>query len=261
MLTSDLMSKPKGHQMKKTLLFLLSLLCFGIANAQDIIYTTDGQSIEARNIKHEGNSIRYSLYASSIMDRSTYMIDISRVKKIKYEDGHTFSPNAKTEPTPKQTTQVSTIKQPQIQSSRDTVIVYANIQPNKQLNSRLFNAYPPYKNPASAFIHSLALPGLGQLYNDELEKGLYFMGGDIVFIATAAIAYMNENYNVSIIGLAGSLILRGVSSIEAAIRANGINNGNGYLVFHPSLNMTTLAYSSIGSETNLIPCMTLELSF
>ena len=246
-------------KMKHQLILLAILFTFGVATAQDIIYTTDGQSIEARNIKNEGLSIRYSLYGTSIMDRSTYMIDLSCVKMIKYEDGHIYNPGAKTESTSTNTEHTLTNIQSQKPNSPDTVIVYANVQPNKQLSSRLFNAYPPYKNPATAFIHSLALPGLGQLYNDEVEKGFLFMGGDVAFITTTAIAYFYGNSTVSIIGLAGSLVLRVVDSIEAATSANIINNGHGYVALYPSLNTTTLTYTD--GETNLVPGMTLSLSF
>ena len=227
--------------------------------AQDIIYTTDGQNIKARNIKFEGNSIRYGLYESSIMDRSTYLLDISRVRIIKYEDGHTYDPNAKPEPVVRQTTQTSRQQQTQNQDSHDTVFVYAKVQPNKQLNSRLFNAYPQYKNPATAFVQSLLLPGLGQMYNDEVDKGLYFMGGDVVILGATAIAYSNENYTVAIIGLAGSLILRAASAIGAATRAHEINHGNGYVYITPTLQQSNLAFGD--DVTRLVPGMSMTFAF
>ncbi len=246
-------------KMKQQIVLLAMLLSIGCATAQDIIYTTDGQSIEARNITHEGNAIRYSLYSASIMDRSTYMLDLSRVKKINYEDGHTYDPKAKSEPAPTRTAHASTVKQTQIQNSRDTVVVYANMQPNKQFNSRLFNAYPPYKNPSSAFVRSLAIPGLGQLYNDEVENGLWFMGGDVVFIAASTIAYVNQNYTVAIIGLAGSFILRVISSVEAATRSNELNNSRGYLTIAPTLQQSNLAMGDCCLQ--IIPSVAMTLGF
>lgn len=235
------------------------IFAFGTAMAQDIIYTTDGQNIKARNIKFEGSSIRFSLFETSIMERSTYMMDISRVRMIKYEDGHTFDPTAKSEPAAKQTAQTSRQQQVQKKDTHDTVFVYANVQPNKQLNSRLFNAYPQYKNPATAFVHSLALPGLGQMYNDEVEKGLYFLGGDVVILGATAIAYTNENYTVAIIGLAGSLILRVASAIGAAVRANEINHGNGYVYITPTLQQFNLAFGD--GATPFVPGMSMSFAF
>lgn len=227
--------------------------------AQDIIYTTDGQNIKARNIKFEGYSIRYALYESSIMDRSTYTLDISRVRMIKYEDGHTYDPNIKPESTAKQTTQTLRQQQAQKQDSHDTVFVYANVQPNKQLNSRLFNAYPQYKNPATAFAHSLLLPGLGQMYNDEVDNGFFFMGGDVVILGATAIAYASKNYTVAIIGLAGSLILRAASAIDAATRAYEINHGNGYVYITPTLQQSNLAFGD--DATQFVPGMSMIFAF
>ena len=251
--------------MKQTIILLAMILAFGTAMAQDVIYTTDGQNIKARSIKFEGNSIRYSLFEASIMDRNTYLVDISRVKMIIYEDGHIFDPTAKSKPTAKsepaikQTAQTSRQQQVQNKDKHDTVFVYADVQPNKQLNSRLFNAYPQYKNPATAFVHSLALPGLGQMYNDEVEKGIYFMGSDIVILGTTAIAYANKNYTVAIIGLAGSLILRAASAFGAAVRANEINHGNGYVSISPTLLQSNLAFDD--DATRFIPGMSMEFAF
>lgn len=246
-------------KMKQTIILLAAIIAFGGTMAQDIIYTTDGQSIKARNIKFEGNSIHYGLYESSIMDRSTYMLDIGRVRMIKYEDGHTYDPTAMPEPAAKQTVQTSRKQQAQKQDSHDTVFVYANVQPNKQLNSRLFNAYPQYKNPASAFAYSLLLPGLGQMYNDEVDKGLYFLGGDVVILGATAIAYANENYTVAIIGLAGSLILRAASAIGAATRAHEINHGNGYVYITPTLQQSNLAFTD--GVPRLVPGMSMSFAF
>lgn len=235
------------------------IFAIGTITAQDIIYTNDGQNIKARNIKFEGNSIRYGLYESSVMDRTTYMMDISRVKMIIYEDGYTFAPTAKSESVAKHKAQASREQQEQKKDKRDTVFVYANVQPNKQLNSRLFNAYPQYKNPATAFVQSLAMPGLGQMYNDEVNKGLCILGGDIVILVATAIAYTNENYTVAIIGLAGSFILRAASAIGAAKRAHDINHGNGYVYITPILQQPNLAYGD--GATQIVPGMSMSFIF
>lgn len=246
-------------KMKQPIILLAMIFVFGTAMAQDIIHTTDGQNIKARSIKFEGNSIRYSLYEASIMDRSTYLMDISRVNMIIYDDGHIFDPTAKSEPAAKQTAQTPRQQQVQTKDSHDTVFVYANVQPNKQLNSRLFNAYPQYKNSATAFVHSLVLPGLGQMYNDEVDKGLYFMGGDIVILGATVIAYANENYTVAIIGLAGSLVLRAASAISAAERAQEINHRNGYVYITPTLQQSSFTFSD--GATQLVPGISMSFAF
>ena len=131
--------------MKKILFAIFALMFMSVASAQDIIYTIDGQTIEARNIKFEGNMVRYGLYSASIMDRTTYAIDKNRVRQIKYESGYTYNPNEQ----PTSNVRVIRADEPQGTSNTvnkpDTVIVLATLSPNNQLNPKLFNAYQPYK--------------------------------------------------------------------------------------------------------------------
>lgn len=254
------MDELKNRQMKKVYLFLLTVSCICFANAQDIIYTTDGRAIEARNTKREGNSFRYSLYSASVMDRSTYMIEATRVKKIKYEDGHVYgeeptSSNQNTQtktPSPKQKETAS-----QRNGSRDTVVAYATLTPNNQLTPRLFNAYPPYKSPALAFASSLIVPGLGQMYNDEVTKGLVFLGADIVawglFLLTLDDA--PTPYIFAAIG-AGIHI---AASVEAAETADKINQRHGYLALYPSISKASFAYAD--GKTTIVPSMRMSFSF
>lgn len=250
----------KERQMKKVFLLLLSVTCLCIANAQDIIYTTDGQAIEARNIRQEGNAFRFN--SPSIMDRSTYMIEFSRVKKIIYEDGHVeeSAPFAKPQSTQPQPTTNTQPQEPVVQksASRDTVFTYATLAPNSQLTPRLFNAYPPYKSPAQAFLYSFFLPGVGQMYNDEVGKGIIFLGVDIVTWGLFALTLSDGGSTPFIFGIIGAGIHIG-APIEAAVRAEELNQGHGYLALYPSLSKT---YSVLADgETSLIPSMTLSFSF
>ena len=229
----------------------------GIVMAQDIILTIDGRTIEARNIRREGNMFRYSLYASSVMSNSTYTIDISNVKIIKYEDGHTFDPNAKVE--------VVSVFNPvekvkaEKKEERDTIVAYAIMEPNKQLSSKLYNAYPPYKNPATAFVSSLALAGLGQLYNDEIGKGFLFMGGDLALAVFSVITLSKKNYTMGYVCIGLDVLLRVVASVEAAISADELNTIHGYLSLLPTPNTNYLAAS--GSEVGFAPGVGVSLSF
>lgn len=254
--------------MKQTLTLLLAFLALGCAMSQDIIYTTDGQAIEARNLKIEGNSLWYNLYSASIMDRSTYIIDLSRVSKIKYEDGRVSkimledranSNEEKTEPAvtpaPKAAPQVQTNNS----GTRDTVIAYAIVQPNKQLSPKLYNAYPPYKSPALAFASSLLVPGLGQLYNDQLTKGFLFMAGDLMSVGLSAITFTKGESMGGYFFMATAAIVRIAAAIEASIEADALNNGHGYIALSPTLQQTHLAFDA--GSPKLVPGMAMSLSF
>ena len=243
--------------MKRFLIFLAMFFVLGGVMAQDIILTNDGRTIEARNIRREGNMFRYSLYASSIMSNSTYTIDISNVKIIKYEDGHTFDPNAKVEaaPVPKPVEMVKAEKK----EGRDTIVAYAIMEPNKQLSPKLYNAYPPYKNPATAFVSSLVLAGLGQLYNDELSKGFLFMGGDLALAVFSVATLSKQNYTMGYVCIGLDVLLRVVASVEAAISADELNYTYGYLSLLPAPNTNNLA--AFGGEVGFAPGIGVSLSF
>lgn len=246
--------------MKKVYLFLLIVSCICVANAQDIIYTTDGQAIEARNIKREGNGFRYSLYSESLMDRSTYLIEATRVKKIKYEDGHVYgeeptTSNYTTQPKVSSPEQKETVTRRK--ESRDTVVAYATLTPNNQLTPHLFNAYPPYKSPALAFASSLIIPGLGQMYNDEVEKGLVFLAADIMVWGLFFWTLGNDfvPYSFAAIGVGIHI----VAPVEAAITADRTNQRHGYLALYPSINKASVAYAD--GKNTIVPTMTLSFSF
>lgn len=246
--------------MKKLLLLSLTICCFYIANAQDRIYTTDGQVIEARNIKREGAAFRYSLYSASVMDRSTYMIDANRVVKIKYEDGRVYveQPVSNNSSTQMQATaakhEESTTKK---RDNPDTMFVYATLSPNKQLTPKLYNAYPPYKSPALSFASSMILPGLGQMYNDEVSKGLVFLGVDIAAWALFFIS-INNDYLPYIFAAVGAGI-HIAAPIEAAITSDNLNRGHGYLALYPSV--SRMSYASADGVSTLVPSMVMSLSF
>lgn len=248
---------------KKGLFIVLTALgLFEGAKAQDIIYTTDGQTIEVRNIKFEGNTVRYGLYSASIMDRTTYTIDKNRVRQIKYETGYTYDPNEQPTSNVRHTKKEENKETAKTDNKPDTVIVYATLSPNKQLNPKLFNAYPKYKNPAIAFGASLILPGLGQLYNDELKRGFLFMAAEIVPIGFLIKSYSNSSVDASSDKIT-ALILHACislgSGIEAAISANNKNKVNGYVTFVPTLEKVYLADN--GGRSAISPSVALNFKF
>ena len=195
-----------------------------------------------------------------MMDRNTYMIECSRVKKIKYEDGHVYGEepiisNQNTQTKSTSTKQKETVAKRN--GNRDTVVAYATLSPNNQLTPYLFNAYPPYKNPALAFVSSLIIPGLGQMYNDEITKGLIFLGADIVAWGLFFLTLDND-FNPILFATIGAGI-HIAAPVEAAFTADRINQRHGYLALYPSISKTSLAYAD--GETTIIPSMTLSFSF
>lgn len=77
------------------------------------------------------------------------------------------------------------------------------------------------KNPLTAFICSLVLPGLGQCYNGQLLKGITITVGIVITIFNTS-----ENNNVTDIGYFGIGLTGGVelwNLIDAPVTANFLN--------------------------------------
>ena len=87
----------------------------------------------------------------------------------------------------------------------------------------------PDKNPALAFLFSAALPGLGQIYNDEVNTGFILMGGTIV---SSTIFYVFSESNrdeylpLTFAGLLGASFCYLYSIIDATYTASKITNEN-----------------------------------
>jgi len=87
----------------------------------------------------------------------------------------------------------------------------------------------PDKNPALAFLFSAALPGLGQIYNDEVNTGFILMGGVIV---SSTIFYIFSQSNrdeyipLTLTGLLGASFCYVYSIIDATYTASKITNEN-----------------------------------
>jgi len=73
--------------MKKILLILVAVFGFGIiANAQDVIVTTEGKKINSKVIEVNENDIRYKLFDNP--SGPSYFMKKSEIATILYESGH-----------------------------------------------------------------------------------------------------------------------------------------------------------------------------
>jgi len=73
--------------MKKILLILVAVFGFGIiANAQDVIVTTEGKKINSKVVEVNENDIRYKLFDNP--SGPTYFMKKSEIATILYESGH-----------------------------------------------------------------------------------------------------------------------------------------------------------------------------
>ena len=146
--------------------------------------------------------------------------------------------------------------------------------------------FPRYKSPALAYLLS-TIPGVGQFYNDQIEKGFGFIAATLMEGLIFTISYNNltktETYtyyddyypysshtgerevtNESAMSVA---ILSGVafivkylwSSIDAVTTANKLNISNGYVVTA----RPTLSYNSYAptGRNNLTAGLSVSLSF
>lgn len=81
------------------------------------------------------------------------------------------------------------------------------------------------KDPAMAFLYSLALPGLGQLYNEQLDKGFILMGGSLL----GGILFLSsdeDNDKLTLLGAATFVFCSIYSFIDAPIQSSKINQRN-----------------------------------
>lgn len=222
-----------------TLGFLL-MLSFA-SQAQDTIITRNGKIQLATITMVDRTSVQYQDYPQS--NGYTYIMDTDKIKELRYHDGRYiyFMP-------------------------KETIT-------NKPLATGMA-VNPPYKNPAAAFAFSIALPGLGQFYNDEVGKGLWFMGigliSSIAFTASYA-KNLNTANNKNSSGNENSgafMVLSGIAlvvdyicgTVDAVKTANKKNKQNGYVVsLAPSMQYNTLAAAN--GNLGITPSLSMSISF
>lgn len=86
---------------------------------------------------------------------------------------------------------------------------------------------PSEKNPALAFVCSLIIPGLGQMYNEEVDKGFLLLGGAFGGILVTSVTATSANYSensvpIPAVGLLIYAFCSLYSIIDAPITANQI---------------------------------------
>ena len=101
-----------------------------------------------------------------------------------------------------------------------------NNQPN------IYN--PKYKNPGTALLWSLLIPGGGQFYNGEAGKGILMLGMSVGFDVLSAIGssmyvydYSSGGILLELVGLAGVIGTSIWSMVDASNSAKKLNFQNG----------------------------------
>lgn len=101
------------------------------------------------------------------------------------------------------------------------------------------------KDPAISCTLSLLVPGLGQLYNGQISKGIAFMFASYGSLAVGAVALSNHNNGLSTAGFVVAAISYLWSAFDAPLNSNAMNkqhglidislNGNRHLFVQPSV--------------------------
>lgn len=221
-----------------TIVFLL-MLSFTMS-AQDTIITRTGR-IQLATIKMvDRTNVQYQDYPQS--DGITYVMDIEKIKELRYHDGR----------------YINFISKEKSTSNPSMTTVGVN---------------PPYKNPAAAFAFS-TIPGLGQFYNDEIGKGLWFMGIGIVSSIAFNVSYSNvanaanHNNSTSESNSGAIMLLSGLTliidyiwgTVDAVKTADRKNKENGYVVsLTPGMQYNTIAATN--GAFGIAPSLSLSISF
>ena len=246
--------------MKKSLTIFFLLITALTVKAQDRIVMKDGSVIVANVKSITGQDVHYCSIITDAggnlyVDENTIrVIPLDKVENITHASGKQLYP---------------IVSQPK----QDTI--------TKKPVERQISPYivPQYKNPAYAFLLS-AIPGVGQFYNDEIDKGFGFITAMLIESAIFSLSYNNltmmetytengiekereETNELAVVGAISSGFAFFVtflwSSIDAVITANNLNISNGYVVnFTPTVNyVPSVASGSSGFTAGL----NLTLSF
>lgn len=228
----------KGKQnntiMKKTITIFFLLIAALAAKAQDRIVMKDGSVIYASVKSITEQDVRYCVVitdagGTTYVDENTVrVVLLDKVESITHASGKQLYPTKQS-------------RQDTITKNRKNYLAQRQISPY---------IVPQYKNPAYAFLLS-AIPGVGQFYNDEIDKGFGFITATLIESAVFTLSCNNltkmvtytengiENERevtngLAVVGAIGSGIAFFVtflwSSIDAVTTANELNIYNGYVV-------------------------------
>lgn len=105
-----------------------------------------------------------------------------------------------------------------------------------------------YKNPAVAAVCSF-LPGLGQMYNDEIIKGIAFMAGTYTTLGAGIGLGLtgHEDVGIGCIIVAAGLYIW--SFLDAVVTSDKLNKTNGYIIsISPTIINNSLATNANGAS-------------
>jgi TM2 domain-containing membrane protein YozV len=101
------------------------------------------------------------------------------------------------------------------------------------------------KDPALSTTLSMLVPGLGQIYNGQVAKGIGFLTVAYGSLGVAAIASSNNNHSLAAAGFATAAVAYVWSFLDAAFTSNSMNkhkglidislNGKDHLTAQPSV--------------------------
>lgn len=231
----------------KRILFVLSVLVMSAVtvSAQDLITKKNGEDIKAKVLEIDDNSVKYKLFDEP--DGVTYTISKSQILLIRYESGRNevFGESASG------------------QLNRD---IPAGLVPGmKYRQLKKIYSHKDYspglvecrRSPGGCGVASFFIPGLGQLIEGEVGKGLGWLFGSIATSAlTASGIYLltaeelpefHQMHDVEapvlLAGVLGSIAID-VCAIVQAVRIAKVQNlyyadlkeKNYTMEFHPSVN-------------------------
>jgi len=79
------------------------------------------------------------------------------------------------------------------------------------------------KDPSLSCTLSMLVPGVGQIYNGQVGKGIAFIAVSYGSLGMAAIASSNGNHSLATVGLATAAVAYVWSFLDAALTSNAIN--------------------------------------
>ncbi len=214
----------------KKIIFLLFFVAasLGVANAQDVITTVNGEDIKAKVLEITAYEVKYRLYNEP--DGVIYTVDKSDILMIHYESGRTEVFTQKVMPSPQY-------------AYREPV---EGIRPGMRYSElkRLYN-YRDYTpgtgdfHPAWTGVASFFIPGLGECILGEWGRGLGKFFGNMALMSAASISlyagfyagYYEGNYEEGVgwpIGVAAVCFAGAVGpniwSIVDAVRIAKVKN-------------------------------------
>ena len=176
--------------MKKFVLAVATL--FGVSfilNAQDVITTKDGSSIEAKVLEITSSSVKYKKYSNP--GGPTYTINPADIVDIRYENGDRDILNEKPAPV---------VHKPYTNAAVVPGMRYKEYRRFYKTGNYVKDADDKY-SPALAGIASFIIPGLGQVVDGEVGRGIGIFIGNAVLSSvvtgslTALVAQLSMEYD------------------------------------------------------------------